>query len=210
MNCKNCGKEILDIADFCPYCGTTTDNGTKKKAGKRPIYEKWWFWVLICFVLILFFPNKGESETNNNDSGSSSMSTTIQKTEGNTNPTVSEEDFKESCIIVDYKDLCRYPENYVGTNICIELEIHQIMDVGGPFNDEIAWRGMTDNDGSGFYFDDEYYLLDKRPEGSIKVLEDDILIVYGEFVGLEEIIRALTSTKEEIPCIEVRYIDILE
>lgn len=125
-------------------------------------------------------------------------------------PAVEEDEYKESCEVVNYKDLCRYPGDYIGTAIRVEVKIYQIMNAGGLFSKETAWRGMTDNDGYNFYFDDEYYLLDKRPEGSVKVLEDDILVVYGEFTGLEEITRALTFTTEEIPRIDVKYVEILE
>ena len=45
---------------------------------------------------------------------------------------------------------------------------------------------------------------------SIKALEDDIITDYGEFTGLEKITRALTSTTDELPRIEVKYADLVE
>lgn len=64
MKCKSCGAEF-DV-NFCPYCGEkqveddvkenevpvkNIDIQPKSKA-KKPIYKKWWFWVI---VVLLFF-----------------------------------------------------------------------------------------------------------------------------------------------------------
>lgn len=120
-----------------------------------------------------------------------------------------EENYKSSCIEVSYKDLCRYPDNYKGKALKIVIQVKQIM------NDDLfgvlkAWRVQTDNDGLGWYIDDEYYLIDKRGSGSIKVLEDDVLVVYGEFTGMKTVTRALTWTRDEIPQINVKYTELVE
>ena len=43
----------------------------------------------------------------------------------------------------------------------------------------------------------------------MKLLADDVITVYGNFVGLEKLTRALTDMEEEFPKIEVRYADLL-
>lgn len=120
-----------------------------------------------------------------------------------------EEQYKNNCIEIDYKDLCRYAENYRGKSIKLIIQVKQIM------NDDLlgirkAWRAQTDNDGLGWYMDDEYYLVDKRASDAIKILEDDVLVVYGEFVGMKTVTRALTWTRDEIPEIYVEYADLME
>lgn len=122
---------------------------------------------------------------------------------------LSEEEYRDSCQDIGYKELCRYPEEYEKTKVHIKVKIQQIL-TPSLFETETAWRGQTDNDGYGWYMDDEYYLLDKRDKDAVKILEDDIVILYGEFVGLEEVTRALTGTKNEIPRIKVKYADIVE
>lgn len=57
---------------------------------------------------------------------------------------------------------------------------------------------------------DEYFMSDGRYEKDMKILEDDILIVYAEFAGTETVTRALTSTKEEVPSVKAIYIDLIE
>ena len=54
------------------------------------------------------------------------------------------------------------------------------------------------------------YMLDKRGGDAVKILDDDIITVSGEFTGLEKITRALTSTTDELPRIEVKYADLVD
>lgn len=110
---------------------------------------------------------------------------------------------------MDYKELCRYPEKYEGTKIVVKVKVSQIIDANFS-GSEKAWRTYTDNSGYGFYADDEYYMLDKRGGDAVKILEDDIITVYGEFTGLEKITRALTSATDELPRIEVKYADLVD
>lgn len=124
-------------------------------------------------------------------------------------PEISEDDYKAECQTVDYKELCRYPEKYEGTKVAVKVKVSQIIDANFS-GSEKAWRTYTDNSGYGFYADDEYYMLDKRGGDAVKILEDDIINVYGEFTGLEKITRALTSTTDELPRIEVKYADLVD
>lgn len=238
MFCKNCGKQIDENASFCPSCGTPVQKDPEKpqtlyemhksSKGKKPLFKKWWFWVIVVILLIAIVQSFGnKADTNSNDDtvstgGNTTATTQNEVSTKNTettpttvpettiDPAVAEAEYRDSCQAVDYKDLCRYPDNYVGTKIYVEVKIYQIMDVGGLFGNQTAWRGLTDNSGYDFYTDDEYYLLDKRPDGAVKVLKDDIVVIYGEFTGLEKVTRALTLTQEEIPSINVRYVDIIE
>lgn len=41
--CKACGKEIASSAKACPVCGAKNT---------KPIFKKWWFWVVIVFVFV--------------------------------------------------------------------------------------------------------------------------------------------------------------
>lgn len=61
MFCKNCGKEVNNKAVVCPWCGVET--GTKKK----PIFKKWWFWVIVGVVLIAVIGSAGQANSQPND-----------------------------------------------------------------------------------------------------------------------------------------------
>lgn len=199
VKCKHCGAEIAASAKVCPQCGGKN---------KPPIYKRWWFIAII--VLIVLSAIGGSSSSSDGSASSSTTKASASTTSSVASvPEISEEDYKAECQTVDYKELCRYPEKYEGTKVVVKVKVSQIIDANFS-GSEKAWRTYTDNSGYGFYADDEYYMLDKRGGDAVKILEDDIITVYGEFTGLEKITRALTSTTDELPRIEVKYADLVE
>jgi RNA polymerase subunit RPABC4/transcription elongation factor Spt4 len=200
--CKHCGAEIAASAKVCPQCGGKN---------KPPIYKRWWFIAIIVLIVLSAIGGSGSS-SDSSASGSkttSKASTSAASSVASVVPEISEDDYKAECQTVDYKELCRYPEKYEGTKIVVKVKVSQIIDANFS-GSEKAWRTYTDNSGYGFYADDEYYMLDKRGGDAVKILDDDIITVYGEFTGLEKITRALTSTTDELPRIEVKYADLVD
>lgn len=217
--CKHCGQEIAASAKICPHCGGKN---------KPPIYKRGWFIALIVLIILYAI---GSSNSSSNTASSTSTSASSTKAEVSSSsssvtvsssvesdsstseipstPTLSEDEYRAECETVKYKDLCRYPDQYAGKKITITGKVQQIMDANWLSSDK-AWRVQTDNDGYGYYLDDEYYAIDKRPSDAIKVLQDDIVVIYGEFTGMTNVTRALTNTTDEIPCIDVAYVDIVE
>ena len=216
--CKHCGQEIAASAKVCPHCGGKN---------KPPIYKRWWF---IAIIVLIIFAAIGSSGSDSDSSSKASSSSAVSKAASTSSsssisastavssetassaaaePELSEADYKAACEVVAYKDLCRYPDKYAGTKIVIQVKVQQIMDASWLSNDK-AWRVQTDNDGYGLYLDDEYYAIDKRSADSVKILTDDIVVIYGEFTGTTEVTRALTNTTDEIPSIDVKYADLVE
>ncbi len=200
--CKHCGAEIAASAKVCPQCGGKN---------KPPIYKRWWFIAIIVLIVLSAIGGSGSSSDGSASSSKSTSkaSTSTASSVASVVPEISEDDYKAECQTVDYKELCRYPEKYEGTKIVVKVKVSQIIDANFS-GSEKAWRTYTDNSGYGFYADDEYYMLDKRGGDAVKILDDDIITVYGEFTGLEKITRALTSTTDELPRIEVKYADLVE
>lgn len=69
MFCQKCGKEVT--GKFCTNCGNSTQNNVNnsnqaKVPVKKPIYKKWWFWLLIILFIGIIAP-KENSNQNNND-----------------------------------------------------------------------------------------------------------------------------------------------
>lgn len=200
--CKHCGAEIAASAKVCPQCGSKN---------KPPIYKRWWFIAIIVLIVLSAIGGSGSSSDSSASSSkaTSKASASIASSVASVAPEISEDDYKAECQTVDYKELCRYPEKYEGTKIVVKVKVSQIIDANFS-GSEKAWRTYTDNSGYGFYADDEYYMLDKRGGDAVKILDDDIITVYGEFTGLEKITRALTSTTDELPRIEVKYADLVD
>ncbi len=51
--CKSCGKEIAANAKTCPFCGGKN---------KKPIYKRFWFWLLIVIIAIIALAAGGGSD----------------------------------------------------------------------------------------------------------------------------------------------------
>lgn len=198
--CKHCGAEIAASTKVCPHCGGKN---------KPPIYKRWWFIAIIVLIVLSAIGGSSSSSDGSASSSTTKASASTASSVSSVVPEISEDDYKAECQTVDYKELCRYPEKYEGTKIVVKVKVSQIIDANFS-GSEKAWRTYTDNSGYGFYADDEYYMLDKRGGDAVKILEDDIITVYGEFTGLEKITRALTSTTDELPRIDVKYADLVE
>ena len=80
---------------------------------------------------------------------------------------------------------------------------------GGLFDDSQYYRVLTDNDGYEIYADDEYFMYDSRIGDDMKILKDDVLKIYAVFTGMEEVKRALTGTKEEVPAIKAYFVELI-
>lgn len=70
--CKSCGAEIATNAKVCPNCGAKN---------KKPIYKRWWFWVIVALVLIsVIAGSTGEEKAKEDKVYNSSAETTAPQT----------------------------------------------------------------------------------------------------------------------------------
>lgn len=52
VKCNTCGADIASSAKVCPGCGAKQ---------KKPIYKRWWLWVLVV-IIVIGFANSCESD----------------------------------------------------------------------------------------------------------------------------------------------------
>ncbi len=69
IKCKSCGNDVSSNAKSCPNCG---------EKNKKPLFKKWWFWLIIALIVIFAFGSSGES---NNESESTTISETALSSE---------------------------------------------------------------------------------------------------------------------------------
>lgn len=156
------------------------------------------------------------SVTSEASSASSSVTEQVQKNTQEptaeptpeSTPSVSKEDFISSCTEIPYKTLARNPEDYVGEHIVLTVKIEQILQ-GGLFDSNEYYRVYT-NDEYDMWLGDEYFMYDSRVDDDMKLLQGDIITVYGEFAGTETVTRALSGTKEDVPAFKALYIELIE
>jgi len=144
---------------------------------------------------------KESQENNKKDEAESKESNTNKKNEE------TEEEFKAACKEYAYKEIARNPKNFVGEKIVLTVKVYQILE-GGLWGEEEYYRAYT-NDEYGLWLGDEYIIYDDRLNDDTKVLQDDILKVYGTVAGVKEITRALTGVTEEIPAINMKYLELV-
>lgn len=114
-----------------------------------------------------------------------------ETTEGETEAGLSEEEYKNSCQDFDYKEYFRNDRKYTGEKIRADITVGQVI--------EGDCRGYDDSG-------NEYYVKDLREdEDKFRLLKDDRITVYGEYAGVGQVTRAIGSYKEDIFCIDARY-----
>jgi len=113
------------------------------------------------------------------------------------------------CEEIPYKDILRNPDDYTDRYVTITLRISQVIN-GGWLDDKTYFRCYDDEDGNEWYIYDEYYIVDNRESGSMKLLSDDIIQIYGQVLGTEEVTRALTWTDDEIVSISMLYCNLID
>lgn len=111
--------------------------------------------------------------------------------------------YKNQCMwISNYSDLARYSEDYLNKDVAIHVRVSQLLEDGKVI------RGYDDANNDGFYSDNEYLIIDEREFDTTRLLEDDVIVAYGIFSGMEKVTRAINNVEEEIPCIKMYLADI--
>lgn len=111
--------------------------------------------------------------------------------------------FIASCKAYSYKKVMRNPKKYIGKKIKIKCQISQIQE-DGLFTKK--YYRCYSYSGYGIYAGNEYVIYDERISNSPKLLEDDIITVYGTIEEPEEVTRALTGTSDEVFTIDMKYV----
>lgn len=117
----------------------------------------------------------------------------------------SEEKFKKSCQKFDYKKIARNPDEYMGQNFKVTVQIYSVSE--GSLFTEAYMKAYTD-DGSGTYFDNMIYLFDEQDKDSksyVNILEDDVVTVYGTFEGMEDSTNFLNGEKSKDIALHIKY-----
>lgn len=119
-----------------------------------------------------------------------------------------EEEYKESCQEFKYKDVLRNPDDYIGERIKITVEISTVFNEDWLTPTRYYFTYAETEPGSGYYWGDMYAIFDTRVDDSLKLLEDDIIVVYGEISSPQET-ESLIVNSEEVFCIDMKYVELI-
>lgn len=119
--------------------------------------------------------------------------------------TLTEDEYKAQCQEYNYKDVLRNPENYIGQKIKITVKISSVHSESSSMP---KYYFAYSNDEYDWWFGDRYGIFDYRSEDDIKLLEDDIINVYGEIADPQET-KSLILNSEEVFCIDMKYSELI-
>ena len=114
-----------------------------------------------------------ETTENNNKSMESSEQATENET---TDEAVNDSELYKiasECEFIKYEDLARKPDDYTGKNVMFAGQISQVLQEDNKYQYHIYLS--EDEDGFAFY---------ELPDGADRILENDIVYVFGSFEGL--------------------------
>lgn len=173
------------------------------KAKKKPIYKKWWFWLIIVVVLIIAAAassGDGEGGEPATDADGQTIVTTAAPAATTEDPAA----YKAACQSLAYKDLARNPDNYKGQQVTMLGEVIQVQESG----DRVDIRIDVTKDEYGYWSDTVYVTL-TIPKGEDRILEDDIIAVYGECQG-QYTYESILGQSISLPRIDAKYYEIIE
>lgn len=187
--CRKCGFKYSRVFDRCPQCG-------KKK--RKHFLESWWFWAIIIIGLIYFLPVQSYLYSISEKDSTSETYTPTHMREF-----ISEEDYKAQCNVISYEEIARNPNKYKGQKAVFKGCVHQVIENGKDINIIV---GVTDTGFFGFW-DDNIYVDYKASANESRILEEDIITMYGELKGLYTYQSVVGSTIT-IPHFKALFIDI--
>lgn len=175
----------------------------KEEKTKKTFYKKWWFWVIVIFILggIIGALDGNEYTTNtvntsadqtvNNGSNADNTINVAEQQETEEEKQArleqeriqkeqEEQEFKASCQTYTYEQMARNPENFKGTNVKVTGEVIQAL----YGSEGIDLRVNITKEGDyATYYTDTIYVVYYPEEGEDKILEDDIITIYGTAQG---------------------------
>ena len=115
-----------------------------------------------------------------------------------------EKTFKESCQTYTFEQMARNPDNFKGTNVKVTGEVVQALygDTSVDLRVNITKKGTYST-----YYDDTIYVVYYLESGEDKILEDDIITIYGTSQG-DYSYTSTMGAKITLPLISAKYITI--
>lgn len=248
MKCQHCGKELEPNAKFCDGCGAPVQGQTNSNQyvppvqyqnnqvqqienKKKPIYKKWWFWVIIALVAICVIgamSGKNDNKSSKTASTTETVTTVAEETTAEEtteepttvepttekpteDPAKVESEFKDSCETIDFETLSRNPDKYKGNNYKFTGEVIQVQE--SSWGDTVDLRINITKEEFEYIDDvmwtDTIYATVEIPEGEDKILEDDILTFWGTCEG-DYTYETVLGNSITLPKISIKYYELSE
>lgn len=114
------------------------------------------------------------------------------------------ENYKAGCEEYNYKEIARNPEKYNGKRIKFTGEVIQVQE--GFLNSVTLRVNVTKNKYD--FYEDTIYCTYTYSKNESKILEDDIITLYGECKG-DTTYTSVLGQSITIPKVEIRYVELV-
>lgn len=130
----------------------------------------------------------------------------VEETDVEEEVSETDDEYKASCTEYNYKDVLRNPDKYVGKRVKITAKVSSVHDKGllNPVKYYFAYA----NDEYDMWLGDQYGVFDYRETEDPKILDDDVIAVYGEISEPQET-KSLIVNSQEIFCIDMKYAELI-
>lgn len=221
--CEKCGHRHLKQYDKCPECG----HPRKSKSGWHRFWKIAAIIQLPCTLIFIWgifilasenlaghienqWGSKDSDEVFANPPYYSPSTTKQPETNVTPNKAYSDQDilayrdeYCNACESIDYITLARNPDKYKGNLYKITGKVIQVMEANGG-----AFVRMDVTKGEYGYWTDTIASAIRIPKGSDRILEDDIITIYGECYGLYTYETVLGS-EMSIPRIDAMFYELI-
>lgn len=188
-------------------------NSQKHNGTKKPFYKKWWFWVIVVVIVISIGAGSARNgnsskDTDNKETTTVSTSavetTTVQPTT-KAKKKVSAKAYKNNCKTLSFKDLSRNPDKHKGEKLKYTGKVIQVQEDEHWLDDNttVDLRINVTKDEYGLW-NDTIYATVELPKNADRILEDDIITIWGECDGKYSYTSVLGSDVT-LPKINIEY-----
>lgn len=200
---KDYSKKSNDFI-ICPKCGFEYSKKLKKcpKCGKKTKKSSWLLFVIIIIIIGIAYSSSTEDNSGNN-SNKNSINTHSQSETKNEAPVLTEEEYKAQCGSIAYKDIARNPTDYEGKLAVFRGKVIQVQEIGKS----VVLRINVTQGNYGLWDDTIYVDYRRKSDTESRILEDDIVTLYGEIKGIKSYTSVL-GNQISIPHIKAEYINI--
>lgn len=112
--------------------------------------------------------------------------------------------YKKNCSTISYKDLARNPDTHEGELVKLKGEVIQVQEAQSALYYNVYRINVTKKR---YYWTDTVYVTYDGYGASSRILDDDIVTFYGEYMGLKTY-ETIMGGSVTIPWVQAEYIDL--
>ncbi len=219
MFCPRCATVNQNESRFCLKCGQPLQEGAivrpLRPTKDTPKKSNWILAIVIpcAFVTVLgVLVALGQPPRSDNKANSKSVPTMAQASSvagmssEQAASDLSPEEYKAQCKTVSYKTIARDPNGLAGGKFTFTGEVIQVIEPS-VFSDITSYRvNVTKNEYD--YYEDTIIVEFRMPEDVDRILEGDIVKLWGESTGLYTY-ESILGAKITVPSVRAKYIGII-